>query len=119
MGAKLDSSDVGVLAARDNVLQHLPLAALAVGVQQVHGPIEELGNIFNFFRSSSDLQFFKLFGQILRIHHSKSSLPLLVGFSQFYYSRAKINEYDINQLMPHFNILNVLKIYLVSAPRPN
>ena len=94
VGAKLDSSDVGVLAARDNVLQHLPLAALAVGVQQVHCAIEEFGNIFNFFRGSSDLQFFKIFGQILRIYHSKSSLSLLVGFCQFYYSGVKIDKYE-------------------------
>ena len=33
VGAKLDSSDVGVLAALYNVLQHLPLAALAVDMQ--------------------------------------------------------------------------------------
>ena len=33
VGAKLDGSDVGVLAALYNVLQHLPLAALAVDMQ--------------------------------------------------------------------------------------
>ena len=33
VGAKLDSSDVGVLAALYNVLKHLPLAALAVDMQ--------------------------------------------------------------------------------------
>ena len=107
MGAKLDSSDVGVLAARDNVLQHLPLAALAVGVQQVHGPIEEFGNIFNFLRSSSDLQFFKFIVQILRIHHSKSSLPLLVRFCQFHDSVAKMNKHKRIHLKPVFDILKI------------
>ena len=33
VGAKLDSSDIAVLAALYNVLQHLPLAALAVDMQ--------------------------------------------------------------------------------------
>ena len=86
VGAKLDSSDVGVLAARDNVLQHLPLAALAVGVQQVHCPVEEFGNILQFFRSSSDLQFFKVLGQIQRILHPKCFLASLVCGGKLHYS---------------------------------
>ena len=65
VGAKLDSSDVGVLAARYNVLQQLPLAALAVNVQQVHCPVEKYGFVFYFFRCFPNLQFFILLIQIL------------------------------------------------------
>ena len=48
VGAKLDGSDVGVLAARYNVLQHLPLAALAVDVQQVNISSRFLGSFYFF-----------------------------------------------------------------------
>ena len=65
-----------------DVLQHFPLAALAVDVKQVDGARRFLGNRQDFFRRLLDFQVDKSLIAVIRILHSKCALPIKIRQGQ-------------------------------------